>query len=128
MFDDFARRILDGPNLAVVATLMDDGSPHTSTVWFVRDGDHILFSVTADKVKARNLTRDPRVSVTVFDLANPYQSVDVRGTAELIEDPDKSLAKTLSQRYLGQDPAPEPEEVKRFVARVVPRRVTRFGA
>jgi len=87
----------------------------------------VLFSVTADKQKARNLARDPRISLTVFDAANPYRSVDIRGTVELIEDPSKSLPRKLSQKYLGQDPRPEPAEVRRLIVRVTPRKITGFS-
>lgn len=62
---------------------------------------------TAGRQKARNLARDPRVSLTVFDAENPYQSVDIRGTAELIEDRDKSLLRPLWQKYVGQGPPGE---------------------
>jgi PPOX class probable F420-dependent enzyme len=89
--NDAARQLLDGRNFATVATLGPDGQPQSSVVWVDRDGDTVLFSVTADKQKARNLARDPRVSVSVFDIDNPYHSVEIRGTAELVEDPDKSV-------------------------------------
>jgi general stress protein 26 len=48
----------------------------------------VVFSTTADRRKARNLARDPRISLTIFDTDSPYRSVDIRGTAELIDDPD----------------------------------------
>jgi len=87
-FNEETRRLLDGRNVATVATLNPDGGPQTTAIWIVRDGDFVLFSTTAGRQKARNLARDPRVSLTVFDAENPYQSVDIRGTAELIEDRD----------------------------------------
>ncbi|MFE0041888.1 PPOX class F420-dependent oxidoreductase [Streptomyces albireticuli] len=125
-FDEETRELLDGRNFATVATLNRDGGPQTSVVWIARDGDAVLFSTTAGRLKARNLTRDPRVSLTVFDTENPYRSVDIRGTVELIEDPGKSLPLELSRKYLGEDPPPEPEEVLRLIVRVTPRKVTRF--
>lgn len=103
-FNEGTRTLLDGRNFATVATLNRDGGPQTSVVWIARDGDTVLFSTTAGRQKARNLARDPRVSLTVFDTENPYQSVDIRGTAELIEDREKSLPRTLSQKYLGENP------------------------
>jgi PPOX class probable F420-dependent enzyme len=126
-FDDDVRTLLDGKNFATVATLDADGSPHTSVVWFERDGDTVCFSTTAQRRKARNLTRDPRISVTVFDLSNPYHAVDIRGTAELIPDDDKALPRRLSQRYLDEDPPPEPAEVQRLIVRVVPEKITSFS-
>jgi len=127
-FDAATRRILDGKNFATVATVNPDGGPQASVVWFRRDGDSVLFSITSDKQKARNLARDPRVAVTVFDLENPYDSVEIRGHAELVEDAGKELPKQLSHRYLDEDPPPEPDDVVRLVARVIPEKVHRFSA
>ncbi|MFF7725214.1 PPOX class F420-dependent oxidoreductase [Streptomyces sp. NPDC008001] len=126
-FNEETRRLLDGRNFATVATLNRDGGPQTSVVWIARDGDAVLFSTTAGRQKARNLTRDPRVSLTVYDTGNPYHSVDIRGTAELIEDPEKSLPRELSQKYLGEEPPAEPDDVLRLIVRVTPQRVSGFS-
>src|SRR5262249_19693494 len=126
--DDDARRILDGKNFATIATLGPDGSPHTSVVWILRDGDQVLFSTKTSRVKARNLARDPRVALSVFELDNPYSSVDIRGTAELVDDPDKALPEQVSMKYMGEPPPPEPAEDTRYVVRITPERITRFSA
>jgi PPOX class probable F420-dependent enzyme len=126
-FDDDARRLLDGKNFATVATLDPDGSPHTSVVWFLRDGDTVLFSSITRRRKVRNLERDPRIALSVFDLANPYHAIDIRGTAELTVDEGKHLPQELSQKYLGEDPPPEPDDVVRYVVRVVPEKITTFS-
>ncbi|WP_172388174.1 PPOX class F420-dependent oxidoreductase [Streptomyces sp. MNP-20] len=122
------RTLLDGKNFATVATLNRDGAPQTSVVWIARDEDTVLFSTTAGRLKARNLARDPRISLTVFDTDNPYQSIDIRGTAELIEDPEKTLPHTLSHKYLGENPPPEPDNVLRLIVRVTPTKITGFTA
>jgi PPOX class probable F420-dependent enzyme len=125
-FDEAVRRILDDRNFATVATLKPDGSPQASVVWIRRDGNAVLFSTTAGRQKARNLTADPRISVSVFDLGNPYESVEIRGTAELSVDEDRRLPYELSHKYLGTDPPKdEPGEV-RLIVRVIPDRVIRF--
>lgn len=77
--------------------------------------------------KALNLATDPRISLTVFETANPYHSVEIRGTADLVEDPGKSLPKALSRKYLGEEPPPEPDEVTRLIVRVTPERVNTFS-
>ena len=128
VLDDVTRRLLDGKNFATVATVNPDGGPQASVVWILRDGDTVLFSAISTRRKVLNLTRDPRISLTVFDTANPYQSVEIRGTAELSGDPGKSLPRALSQKYLGEDPPPEPEELTRVVVRVIPLRVNAFSA
>jgi PPOX class probable F420-dependent enzyme len=128
IFDGTVRELLDGKNFATVATLRPDGAPQSSVVWVKRDGDTVVFSTTAARQKARNLTRDPRISLSVFDLHNPYLSVEIRGRAELIADPDKTLPNALSHKYLGIDPPlEEPDEI-RLIVRVVPEKILRFSA
>ncbi|WP_225731887.1 MULTISPECIES: PPOX class F420-dependent oxidoreductase [unclassified Nocardia] len=126
VFDAEVRKILDGRNFATVATLDAHGAPHTSVVWILRDGDTVVFSTTADRLKARHLGRDPRVSLTVFDTANPYRSVDIRGVAELTDDADREVQFLVSRKYLGTEPPPEPDTVRRMVVRIVPERVSGF--
>jgi PPOX class probable F420-dependent enzyme len=127
VFDEATRELLDRRNFATVATLNPDGGPQTSVVWILREGDTVLFSTTAARRKALNVARDPRVSLTVFETENPYHSVEIRGTAELAEDKDKSLPKALSRKYLGEDPPPEPDEVTRLIVRVTPHRINIFS-
>ena len=127
VLDEVTRKLLDGRNFATVATLNPDGGPQSSVVWILRDGDTVLFSATATRRKVLNLTRDPRISLTVFDAADPYQSAEIRGTAELTGDPGKWLPRALSQKYLGEEPRPEPDEVRRVIVRVRPQRVNIFS-
>lgn len=126
-FNEATRRLLDGKNFATVATLNPDGGPHSSVVWFMREGDTVLFSTTAGRRKARNLARDPRISVSVFDFENPYNSVEIRGTAELVEDKGKTLPSKLSHKYLGVDPPAESDDEIRLIVRVVPEKVTNLS-
>jgi PPOX class probable F420-dependent enzyme len=125
--NDAARRLLDGKNFATIATLNSDGSPQTSVVWVKRDGDTVLFSTKQSRIKARNLASDPRVSLSIFDTANPYTSVDIHGIATLTVDEGRTLPKDLSQKYLGEDPPPEPADVVRLIVRVTPEKVTGFS-
>ena len=66
---------------AKVATVMQDGRPHVMPVWFVLDGEQLLFTTGADSVKGRNLRRDPRIALLVDDETPPYAFVHVRGRA-----------------------------------------------
>ncbi|MGW7046297.1 PPOX class F420-dependent oxidoreductase [Streptomyces avermitilis] len=127
-FDDSVRTLLDGKNFAGVATLGPDGAPQNSVVWIKREGDTVLFSSTAGRQKVRNLQRDPRVSLSVFDLANPYISVEIRGTAEILPDENKRLPYELSHKYLGIDPPAEKDDEVRVIIRVVPQKIVGFSA
>jgi PPOX class probable F420-dependent enzyme len=128
IFDETVRALLDGKNFATVATLGPGGAPQSSVVWIKREGDAVLFSTTAHRQKARNIERDARVSVSVFDLANPYSSAEIRGTAELLPDVGKRLPYELSQKYLGADPPAEKEDEVRLIVRITPEKVIRFSA
>src|SRR2546423_75672 len=84
---DLARTLFDAENFAVLSTLEPDGRPHSTVVWVKRDGDDLLFALPKSRRKIANLRRDPRAAVAVFDPANPYESVQVQGTATLEDDP-----------------------------------------
>jgi PPOX class probable F420-dependent enzyme len=124
VLDDRIKELLDGRAFAVLATLNPDGTPQTSVIWVARDGDALVFTTHDGRQKARNLRHDPRVSMTVFDPDDPYRTADIRGTVELIDDPDRSLSFTLTRRYLGQDPPPDPPGSHRLIGRLTPTRVT----
>lgn len=125
--DEQTRELLDGKNFATVGTVNPDGSPQTSLVWIARAEDAVLFSTTAARRKTRNLVRNPAISLTVFDCANPYLSVDIQGTAEVVEDKGRAVLRAISHKYIGEDPRDEPEDVVRVVVRVTPTKVTGYG-
>ncbi|MGW3116196.1 PPOX class F420-dependent oxidoreductase [Streptomyces sp. NPDC001107] len=127
-FADSVRTLLDGKNFASVATLGPDGAPQNSVVWIKREGDTVLFSSTDGRQKVRNLRRDPRISLSVFDLADPYTSVEIRGTAEILPDEGKRLPYELSHKYLGIDPPGEKDDEVRVIIRIVPRKIVGFSA
>ena len=80
-----AKLFLD-KNLGAVATIREDGTPQVTPVWVDYDGEHVLFNTAAPRAKWKNLKRDPRVTIEVHSLENPYEYVMVSGTAELDED------------------------------------------
>src|SRR5262245_5407497 len=97
--------LLDGTRTAKVATAMADGRPHVMPVWFVLDGEQIVFTTGVNSVKGRNLRRDPRVAFVVDDQAPPYAFVHVRGRVTLHEDLDGLVrfATAIGARYMGAD-------------------------
>jgi len=115
---DAVRALIDGKNFATVATLDPDGGPQTSVVWVGLDEGDLVFSATEDRRKVRNLRRDPRVSVSITDAADPYRHTQLRGTVTIEPDPGKTLPKILSHKYLAQDPPPESESTERVIVRL----------
>jgi len=115
---DATIRLLDGRNYAVLATLNADGSPQTSAMWVGRDGNDLVMSTRQGRVKHRNMLRDPRVSVTVHEAADPENYVELRGRAVITPDPGGRLDNQLSWKYDGKDKDPDPPGAVRVVVRV----------
>ena len=123
-FSDATLKLLDGPNYAVLATLNRDGSPQTSAMWVGRDGDDLLFSTVEGRVKHRNMLRDPRVSVTVIDSADPENYVELRGRVSMTPDVGRRVDTELSWKYDGKDPGQDRPGAVRVVVRMVVEKAT----
>jgi PPOX class probable F420-dependent enzyme len=100
-----ALALLQGRNMAHVATLMKDGGPHVSPVWIAVEGDRLAIFSTQAHLKVRNLRRDPRIAISVADEHNPYKSVVIRGRVveELGGDEAIAIMDRMSNRYVGRD-------------------------
>jgi PPOX class probable F420-dependent enzyme len=130
MSDDEVRAFLEhGTRTAKLGVTMADGQPHVMPVWFVLDGEDIVFNTGATTVKGRAIRRDPRVSILVDDEAPPFAFVHIRGEARLSEalDEVRHFATLIGGRYMGAERAEEfgarngvPGEL---LVRVRPRRV-----
>ncbi len=97
------RFMLAGTRTGMLATVRRDGSPHVAPVWFVLDGDDVVFMTGAASLKGRNLRRDPRASLAVDDPAPPFSYVRVDGDVELSADVDAMLPWSIriAGRYMG---------------------------
>lgn len=96
--------LLTGTRTAKIATVRTDGRPHVAPVWFVLDGDAIVFTTWHTTVKANNIRRDPRVCICVDDETPPYAYASIEGTATMSADPDALLywATQIAARYMGE--------------------------
>ncbi|WP_148100417.1 PPOX class F420-dependent oxidoreductase, partial [Streptomyces sp. NL15-2K] len=94
--------VLDSRVFVTVATLQPDGSPHQSVVWVGRQGDNLLFVTGVDKVKVRNLRRDPRLSVTVNPPDDPYGYAVISGTARFESVGARERMDELAVKYTGK--------------------------
>jgi PPOX class probable F420-dependent enzyme len=119
--DDTARQVLDGPHVAILATSNHNARPQSSVIFVKRDGDTVVFSTIKGRLKTRNMTRDPRVSLLVLQNAGRY--VEIRGTVEISDDPEKSLLYEMYDRYMGgATPPPEPD-AERLIVRITPEKL-----
>ena len=106
MSDEERRRFLaTGAPTAALATTRADGRPHVAPIWFLPDGDDLVFTTWHDSVKGRNLARDPRAAVSVDDPDFPFSFVVIEGTCTLSDDLDDLgvWARRIAARYVPAD-------------------------
>lgn len=97
------RKLIDGPNFAHLATIMLDGSPQSAPVWVLREGDRILVGTSEGSLKGKNTRRDPRVALSIVDVADPYTEAQLRGrVVERRPDPELTLKDVTSRKYTGK--------------------------
>ena len=110
------RALFERRNMAHVATLMPDGSPHTVPVWMAVEGDRLAFFTQTASRKARNVAADPRVAISIADHGNPYEMAQVRGrVTETVEgDAALEIMDRMALRYTGK-----PFPVRRGIALLV---------
>ncbi|KAB2362848.1 PPOX class F420-dependent oxidoreductase [Actinomadura montaniterrae] len=101
--------VMAGTRTGKAGVTRKDGTPHVTPIWFVLDGDDLLFTTYHESIKARVLARDPRLSVCVDDQAPPYSYVMIQAEARLTEDLDelRRWATVIGGRYMGADRAEE---------------------
>ena len=87
-----------------LATVRTDGRPHVVPIWFVLDGDDIIFNTGDNTIKAANMRRDPRVCLCVDDEVPPFSYMQVEGTVTMTDDLDalKYWATRIAARYMGE--------------------------
>ena len=92
---------------AHVATLMPNGSPQVTPVWFDYDGQYIRINSARGRQKDRNLRRDARVALSIQDPDNPYSFVQLRGkVVEITEEGADAHIDLLAKKYTGADVYP----------------------
>ncbi len=90
--------------IAVVATIGKDGMPHLTPNWYACDHGRILVSTTKQRVKCRNIARDPRMAVSIYSEPMAHDYVTASGQAQIVEgDEIWPLTKSIIQRYVKPD-------------------------
>lgn len=103
--DEDTIRLATGKNLASVVTLMPDGQPQAQLTWIDTDGDHLLVNTEPTRQRARNIERDPRITVLIHAADNPWDWSEVRGhVVETVDgQPARDHIDELSRKYVGTD-------------------------
>jgi len=113
--------------IGVLGTIGTSGRPQLSATWFLADGETVKISLNTTRQKVKNLRAEPKVSFLIFDPANPYKYVELRGDAEITPDDDYAFANQVGAKY-GSDlrDRDEPGETRVVVA-IKPARVVAWG-
>ena len=117
---------LKEPYIAEFVTLMKDGSPQITPVWIDTDGDHVLVNTAEGRVKTRNVRRDPRVAVGIYDPENTYSRVlNIRGrVVEITTEGAVGSIDDLSEKYNGVRPYPNHNPAQpRLLLKILPDRI-----
>lgn len=122
-------RLFQGKNFAFVSTLMKDGSPQITPTWVDIEKNNeysILVNTAEGRIKHKNLSRDPRLAISVINGSNPYEMVTIQGkvTEQITRDAAEEHIDKLAKKYLGLDKYPgcSPGE-KRVILKIKPERI-----
>ena len=98
LFEDETKAFL------YLSTIMPDGTPQVTPIWFNTDGEHILVNTAVGRVKDKNMQARPHVAVVIQDLNDPYRYIQIRGkVAERTTEGAEEHINTLSHKYHGKD-------------------------
>lgn len=123
--DPALRDLALGANFAVLSVILRSGRPMTHVMWVDADAEHVLVNTEVHRAKFRAVSRDPRVTVTIWDRDDPYTYAEVRGTvAETVRGPAaRAHIDRLSQKYRGRDYDEARITSERVVLRIAPETV-----
>jgi PPOX class probable F420-dependent enzyme len=113
--DSFLPILTTKKAFAHLATVMPDGTPQVTPVWFLYDQGRFIVNTARGRVKDRNMKENGHVALSILDPDNPYSHLAVRGTiTKVTEEGASANIDTMAQKYLGQDryPFAKPGEVR----------------
>ncbi len=114
---------------AHLATIMRDGSPQVTPVWFSYDGQHVVVNSAKGRLKDRNMRARAQVALSILDPDNAYRYLQIIGRVVEITEAGADLhIDALTKKYIGQDSYPwrSPTEV-RVIYKILPEKVQTMG-
>jgi len=122
--------LFEKATFAHVTTMLPNDTPHTTPVWigYDADDDRILVNTERGRRKAKNVERDPTVSVSMLDPDNPYRFLSVTGEVEEITtEGAREHIDELARRYTGEDEYQNPIQTERVILRIRPEEIFSGG-
>jgi PPOX class probable F420-dependent enzyme len=104
VLDDYVRELASGPNFAAFTTLLPSGRFATHIMWVDCDEDHLLINTEVHRQKYTNVSRDPRVTVTIWEAERPNRYAEARGRVidTITGDKAREHIDKLAQKYTGR--------------------------
>lgn len=124
MIEEKVKALAQHDNFGTITTLLGDGTPSTHVMWVDADDEHVLINTEIGRMKYRNVKRDPRVAVTIWDKENPYTYAEVRGrVVETVGgDEARRHIDELSVKYTGGPYDPSAIQTERVILKIKPDR------
>jgi PPOX class probable F420-dependent enzyme len=127
--DNFQDLLTSKITFAHLGTVMKNGTPQVTPIWFSYDGKQILLNSAKGRVKDKNMRARPHVALSILDPDNAYRYIQIIGEiTEITEQGGDAHIDSLAKKYLGQDSYPfrQPGEV-RVIYKVTPNKVQTMG-
>lgn len=123
MLEQGVRQLAKERNFAVLTTLLPDGQPMSHVMWIDCDDEHVVINTETHRQKVKNIRRDPRVTVTIWDAGDPYRYAEVRGeVVETVAGPEaRAHIDELSMKYNGHEYRNQIQS-ERLILRIKPLR------
>ncbi|RPI81818.1 MAG: PPOX class F420-dependent oxidoreductase [Nitrosopumilales archaeon] len=124
--DPRIREFFEGKNFAFLSSLMKDGSPHVTPTWVDIEDNNILINTALGRIKQTNISRDPRIALSIIDQDNQYEMVTIRGkvTEQITGDVAEKHIDKLARKYINQDKYPRrSKNEQRVILKIKPEKI-----
>jgi len=124
--DPQIKVLFERKNFAFLSSLMKDGSPHVTPTWVDIEDDNILINTALGRIKQENISRDPRIALSIIDQDNQYEMVTIRGkvTEQITGDVAEKHIDKLARKYTNMDKYPRRAKgEKRVILKIKPEKI-----
>lgn len=124
--DPRIREFFEGKNFAFLSSVMKDGSPHVTPTWVDIEDDNILINTALGRIKQINISRDPRIALSIIGQDNQYEMVTVRGkvTEQITGDVAEKHIDKLARKYINLDKYPRrSKNEQRVILKIKPEKI-----
>lgn len=124
--DPRIRKLFEDKNFVFLSSLMKDGSPHVTPTWVDIENGNILINTALGRIKQTNISRDPRVALSIIDQNNQYEMVTIRGKVidQITGDAAEKHIDKLARKYIDMDKFPRRSKgERRVILKINPEKI-----